>query len=334
MNDPFLMLMDEGQVAPPPQKQLNPLSYDIVYGLEHDNDEDHEPEDANEDLVLTSLPRGEDEILEEISFQTHEREEDKSLRLADNYLAQTLAHPKTFELTEEMARNRDRPRFFKNNEGASTVAVGFIGDLETRLAYYVSHVGPQNAIGSLWATLLKAKYVGQASFQLDANWTTRLFIGEPRMKKFMSPLPQTAWYHSVFVGSANNIIILNHEDGMHLMDLKNLLVRSLRQKLRVSMTEEAAKQLAAMINAHTNIPIPEEWAMPMWEYFVRRHNIMDDEPTSRQLFGSPIRPLFSAGDAVGAWSVNLSADWLNLLTLMHREGFISLQMHEEGESES
>ena len=329
MNDPFLdMLAVKEEGTPPLPKKPASLPYDIVYAPIASDDQ--EPEDANEQIEI-SLPRSEEEILEEISSLTHAREEDESLRLVDDYLASTLAHPKTFELTEEIARNRDRPRFFKNNEGASTLSMGFVGDLDSRIAYYVSHVGPQNAIGSIWVTLLKSKYVGQANFQLDSSWTTRMFIGEPRMKKFVSPLPQTAWYHSVFVGAADNIIMLNHEDGVHLMDLKNPLIRSMREKLRVSMSHEAAKQLAAMLNAHTNMPIPEEWAVPMWEYFVQKHNIMSDEATSKQLFGSPIRQLFSAGDAVGAWTVNLSADWLALLKIMHNAGFLSL--HVEGESE-
>lgn len=189
------------------------------------------------------------------------------------------------------------PRISNKHTGVTALGLALDGSH----AVYLSATGPQTALKSIWASLVKTRPDTRCW-----EWSGYQPFTLPHCRQFWTTLPDSHWQHAIFVSTEPGILLLCHPLAATLDKYQR------QQQLPGWLDAQNSTLLArftAYLNQATNTPILHEWGQALWQ--------------AGNAAGA-VRPLSAHGDCLGAWSVDASFDWTSLTQKLLREKVIQI----------
>lgn len=185
-----------------------------------------------------------------------------------------------------------------NNYQIRTLALGIAYQLSSDELYYLSTLGPTISLKSLWASLVsnKKRIVCQP-------WVYSDLVGKRPIKAFYQPLPQTAHTHLIACTESPSLLIITDGEGAGASEPK-------RQALLAARQDELYGKFVAILNNITDAPVLPEWGKVIWE--------------AVRYDSSAITELIACGDCLGAWLINTSYNWKQMLTDFIQQRIIAI----------
>ena len=187
-----------------------------------------------------------------------------------------------------------------SNKQTGVTALGLA--VENNEAVYVSATGPQTALKSIWAGLVKARpdtrcweWSGYRPFRLANS------------RQFWASLPDSNWQHALFVSTEPGILLVCRPEAALLDNLQR------RKQLPGWLDEEKPvllNRFIAFLNQATDTPVLAEWSESLWRSGSREGGI---------------RELSAYGDCIGAWAIDPTFDWTSLTQKLLREKVIRIE---------
>ncbi len=168
------------------------------------------------------------------------------------------------------------------NHQVSATLLGLVVDdiaYNEKIVHYVSLIGPQASLKSIWATLVSRK--AQISVAYEPVWSEddrylgaafNSFYrakGAKDLKSFWTPLPGTAWQHMIAVSKdvlKGDIVLVTNPEGIRHP------VGDERKKLLAQAEDEFLRQFVATLNATTVVPVLPEWGKPVFTHAATKAN--------------------------------------------------------------
>ncbi len=186
-----------------------------------------------------------------------------------------------------------------SNKQTGVTALGLA--LHAGHAVYVSATGPQTALKSIWASLVKSRPDTRCW-----EWNGYQPFTLPHSRQFWAALPDSNWQHALFVSTEPGILLACRPAAALLDNLQ-------RQKQLTGWLEEETPTLLARFTAYlnqaTDTPVLAEWGKALWREG-------QDE--------GAVKRLSAYGDCIGAWAVDASFDWTTLTQRLIRQGEVAL----------
>ena len=186
-----------------------------------------------------------------------------------------------------------------SNKQTGVTALGLA--VENNEALYVSATGPQTALKSIWASLVKSRpdtrcweWSGYRPFRLANS------------RQFWTSLPDSNWQHALFVSVEPGILLVCRPEAALLDNLQRT------EQLPDWLDEERPTLLSrftAYLNQATDTPILNEWGEVLWQ---------------AGCDAGAVRRITSYGDCIGAWAVDASFDWTTLTQRLIGSGEVAL----------
>ena len=182
-----------------------------------------------------------------------------------------------------------------NNMQTQTAALGVAVDLEKEYIYYLSTAGPSISVKSIWATLC------------DNNKKNRVYIESwfDVSKSFDSPVGIGVAYADILGSSYKhmacryknpNLLLITDKKGLQYPHL--LKDKEQRKAIRLEYLPQVLYWFTEYINAYTIVPALPQWSRAIWRAGYE---------------AKAIKSLECYGDCVGAWIIDISFDWLELV---------------------
>ena len=158
------------------------------------------------------------------------------------------------------------------------VTATLLGIVVEKLSYseevihYVSVIGPQASLKSIWATLVSRKsQIGVAYVPVwgeDGRYKGAAFEsyyslkGAKDLKSFWTPLPGTAWQHMIAISQDvlnGGIVLVTDPEGIHVVGTE-------RKPLLAEVEDEFLRRFVASLNAATQVPVLPEWGKTVFTH--------------------------------------------------------------------
>ena len=186
-----------------------------------------------------------------------------------------------------------------SNKQTGVTALGLA--LHAGHAVYVSATGPQTALKSIWASLVKTRPDTRCW-----EWSGYQPFTLPHSRQFWVALPDSNWQHAIFTSTEPGILLACRPAAALLDNIQ-------RQKQLTGWLDEETPTIfarfTAYLNQATNTPVLAEWGKALWQ-------AGNDE--------GAVKRLSAYGDCIGAWAVDASFDWTTLTQRLIRQGEVAL----------